>query len=170
MSSEQTSSAPFRGAIVAMSTDRVIGINGVMPWHYSEDLKRFKARTMGCAVIMGRKTWDAIGHKKLPGRRNIVISRSEVSGVECYNDINKAIAACVDENIWFIGGAKIYRLAMAHISLLDITSIPVTCNREGVTRFPEIDFSVWDAGEKTKLLGKGGLTNVVYKRREKSHG
>ena len=63
-----------------MTRDRVIGVDGAMPWHYSEDLKRFKRRTMGCAILMGRVTWDSIGREELPGRRTLVISRSVVPG------------------------------------------------------------------------------------------
>jgi dihydrofolate reductase len=60
--------------IVAMNKDRVIGKNGKMPWHYPGDLRWFKEKTMGSTVIMGRKTWESIGGKPLPGRNNIVVS------------------------------------------------------------------------------------------------
>ncbi|MGR3983995.1 MAG: dihydrofolate reductase, partial [Gammaproteobacteria bacterium] len=97
----------LRGAIVAMTRDRVIGVDGRLPWHYREDMRRFKRRTMGCAVIMGRVTWDSLGRKALPGRRNIVLSRRAVAGVEHYDDIGRAVAACEGGDFWVIGGAEV---------------------------------------------------------------
>ena len=62
-------------AIVAMSPERVIGLDGNLPWHYPVDLKRFRNVTLGTTVIMGRKTWESLNSKALPKRRNIVITR-----------------------------------------------------------------------------------------------
>ena len=90
MANSRDMPTPLRGAIVAMTRDNVIGLDGGLPWHYSENLKRFKRRTMGYAVVLGRVTWESIGRKALPGRRNIVISRSAVPGVECYHGIEIA--------------------------------------------------------------------------------
>ncbi len=153
---------PLRGAIVAMTRDRVIGVDGKLPWHYSEDLKRFKRRTMGCVVIMGRVTWDSIGRKALPGRRNIVISRSAVAGVECYTDIEAALIACENEDIWIIGGSQIYHAAMPYLNLLDVTYVPDVVEREGVVRFPEIDLTCWRVVEESILPSDEGLSNIVY--------
>ena len=155
---------PLRGAIVAMTRDRVIGVDGGMPWHYGEDLKRFKRRTMGCAVIMGRVTWDAIGHKELPGRRNIVISRSVVAGVEHYGGIEQPMEACREQDLWVIGGEQIYRAAMGYLNLLDITWVPDVIERDDAARFPPIDLSRWRVAEQSTLLGNAGLTNIVYRR------
>ena len=153
---------PLRGAIVAMTRDRVIGVDGGMPWHYSEDLKRFKRRTMGCAVIMGRVTWDAIGRKELPGRRNIVISRSVVAGVEHYDGIEQAMEACREQDLWVIGGEQIYRVAMGYLNLLDITWVPDVIERDDVARFPEIDGACWRAVEESEVGEE--LVNVVYRQ------
>ena len=155
---------PLRGAIVAMTRDRVIGVDGGMPWHYGEDLKRFKRRTLGCAVIMGRVTWDAIGRKELPGRRNIVISRSVVAGVEHYGGIEPAMEACREQDLWVIGGEQIYRVAMEYLNLLDITWVPDVIERDDVARFPEIDGGCWTAESELALPGNVGLTNIVYRR------
>ena len=155
---------PLRGAIVAMTRDRVIGVDGGMPWHYSEDLKRFKRRTLGCAVIMGRVTWDAIGRKELPGRRNIVISRSVVSGVEHYGGIEQAMEACREQDLWVIGGEQIYRVAMGYLNLLDITWVPDVIERDDAARFPPIDLSRWRVAEQSTLLGNADLTNIIYHR------
>ena len=152
----------LRGAIVAMTREHVIGVDGGLPWHYTEDLKRFKRRTMGCAVIMGRVTWDSIERKALPGRRNIVISRSDVPSVEHYHGIELAIDACNDQDLWVIGGAQIYRTALPHLNLLDITYVPDVIEREDAARFPEIDMACWTASEESKLPGDKGLVNVIY--------
>ncbi|WP_424946354.1 dihydrofolate reductase [Candidatus Spongiihabitans sp.] len=141
-----------------------IGIDGGLPWHYSEDLKRFKRRTMGCAVIMGRVTWDSIGRKALPGRRNIVISRSDVSGVEHYDSIEKAISACGNEDLWVIGGAQIYEAAMAYLNVLDITLVPDIIDRDDVVKPPYIDLSCWTAVWKRHPVGKKGLAITIYHR------
>ena len=147
-----------------MTRDHIIGVDGGMAWHYSEDLKRFKRRTMGCVVIMGRVTWDSIGHKKLPGRRNIVISRSEIPNVECYTSIEQALAACRNEDLWFIGGAQIYRAAMGYFNLLDVTLVPDVIENENAARFPEIDASRWRVVDKKTLVKDDVLINVVYQR------
>lgn len=152
--------APLRGAIVAMTRARVIGKGGKLPWHYPEDLRRFKQRTMGCAVIMGRVTWDSLGRKPLPGRRNIVISRTGVDGVECYNEVAAALDACGDDDAWVIGGAQIYQAAMAYIDLLDVTFVPDVVEGDGLVRFPEIDWGRWETVEESTV---GALNNVVYR-------
>ena len=157
--------APLRGAIVAMTRDRVIGVDGGIPWHYGEDLKRFKRRTMGCAVIMGRVTWDSIGRKELPGRRNIVISRSAVSGVEHYDSIEQAIKAYPKRRIWVIGGGQIYRAAMPYLNLLDITYVPEFITHGNAVKFPEIDKSCWTGGKrKNKVAGEQDLHYLIFHR------
>ena len=159
-------SSPLRGAIVAMTRERVIGVDGGLPWHYSEDLKRFKKRTMGCAVVMGRVTWDSIGRKALPGRRNIVISRAGVAGVECYGSVEQAIEACQDRDLWVIGGGQIYRAAMGYLNLLDVTWVPDNIEIDDAVRFPQIDSSCWTAAEELALPCGKGLINVVYHQRQ----
>ena len=72
----------MRAAIVAMSPARVIGVNGALPWHYPADLRRFKERTLGATIIMGRLTWESIGCKKLPKRRNVEITGAQLPHVE----------------------------------------------------------------------------------------
>lgn len=168
MDREQTkwakSSPLLRGAIVAMTRQHTIGINGGLPWHYSEDLKRFKARTMGCAVIMGRVTWDSINRKALPGRRNIVISRSMIPDVEHYHSVGEAIAACAEQDLWIIGGGQIYNAAMEHVNLLDLTYVPDDINDEHAVKFPPIDLSRWRGGEEVKFGDAERLSHVIYQR------
>lgn len=165
------SGTPLRGAIVAMTPDNslcwkhVIGIDGGLPWHYSGDLKRFKKRTMGCVVIMGRVTWDSIGCKKLPGRRNIVISRAQVPGVEHYDNVEQAINAYPKRRVWIIGGGQIYRAAMPYLNLLDITYVPEFITHRNVVRFPDFDKSCWTGGKrKYKVPGKQNLHYLIFHR------
>ena len=127
--------------IVAMTDDRVIGRDNKLPWHISEDLKRFKALTMGHPIIMGRKTYESIG-KPLPGRHNIVISREpkrSYAGVTVVQSLDAALDAfaAVDTELFVIGGAKIYELALPIADRLYLTLIH--SKFEGDTFFPEID-------------------------------
>lgn len=143
----------FIGAIAAMTKDRVIGVDNSIPWHYSEDFKRFKRVTLGSIIIMGRKTWESIGRKALPKRRNIVISRSPVANIEHYSSIDEALAACEESPlaIWFIGGGQIYADAIAHCNHLDITTVPDRIARGGAIVFPDIGPDTWSAEEPLPL-------------------
>ncbi|MDD9883980.1 MAG: dihydrofolate reductase [Gammaproteobacteria bacterium] len=147
-----------------MTRARVIGKDGKLPWHYPADLRRFKQRTMGCAVIMGRVTWESLGNKPLPGRRNIVISRAGVAGVECYDSIATALKACGDQDVWFIGGAQIYQAAMGYVDLLDVTFVPDVVEGDDLVRFPRIDPQLWKIVEETTVAGDARLQNLIYRR------
>ncbi len=111
--------------IAALNKKRVIGHNGKLPWHISEDLKRFKKLTVGHTVLMGRKTFESMG-KPLPDRRNVVLASKEIPGVETYPTITAALGVLRDqEKIFVIGGGKIFEqfLDMAdelHLTLVDI--------------------------------------------------
>ena len=99
--------------IVAMSKNNVIGANNALPWHISEDLKRFKSLTMGKPIIMGRKTFDSIG-RPLPGRKNIVITRNtdlKIKGVDVVSSLDNVFSLIKDEEqVFVIGGEEIYRI------------------------------------------------------------
>ena len=101
----------MKGILVAVSPEGIIGKDNTIPWHYSTDLKRFKRLTISNTIIMGRKTWESLPIKPLPERRNIVITRSSIEGVECFRSIDDALQTC-EGDIWFIGGAGIYEEAM----------------------------------------------------------
>ena len=158
------SSAPTRGAIAAMTEDRVIGLDGGIPWRYPEDLKRFKRITMNSAIIMGRLTWESIHCRALPGRRNIVISRNPVQAVEHYDDLHRALAACNDQDIWVIGGGQIYQAAFEWLTWLDITYVPDRIDRPDAVRFPVIDPKVWQVAETTRPEGSE-LTHIIYRKK-----
>jgi dihydrofolate reductase len=118
--------------IWAQSRGGVIGKNGVMPWHLPEDLARFKALTVGCPVIMGRKTWDSLParFRPLPGRRNVVVTRSAewaAAGAERASSLAQALQACAAaSSIWVIGGADIFAQALDpayQASQIEVTEI-----------------------------------------------
>ena len=96
-------------AIAAMAANRTIGRDGVMPWHLPDDLKFFKRTTLGCPVVMGRKTWESLG-RPLPGRRNIVLSRGlgEVSGAEVVGSVEALDGLGLEGDVFVIGGAQVF--------------------------------------------------------------
>ena len=141
--------------IVAMSENRTIGLDGGMPWHISEDLKYFKRVTMGAPIIMGRKTYDSIG-RALPGRANIVVTRDQsysAEGIEVVHNLEAALRkasaiATIEgkDEVFVIGGAQIYALALAHADRLYITEIHKTA--VGDAHFPEIAEEDWSEIER----------------------
>jgi len=149
-----------------MTSDRIIGINNGIPWHYSEDFKRFKRVTLGSAIIMGRKTWESIGSKPLPKRRNIVISRGTVIGTEHYPSIEQALTACQDEAaIWLIGGGQIYAQGLEYCDHLDITLVPDKPDPAGAITFPMIDPVLWQARPRETLAEDPRLQTQYFTRR-----
>src|SRR5687767_3858194 len=98
--------------IVARAENGVIGRGGGLPWHLSDDLKRFKALTMGSAMVMGRKTFESLP-KLLPGRRHIVLTRDpdwSAEGAEIVHDVASALETAGEPRVSIIGGAEIFRL------------------------------------------------------------
>ena len=142
----------FLSLIVAASEHNVIGKDNKLPWHLPDDLKRFKALTRGHAVIMGRKTFDSIGHA-LPERTNIVVSRQlEVApaGCELANSLTDAlrIAKPTSEEVFVIGGGDIYAQAIDLADRIYLTRVHTTI--DGDVFFPEIDPKEWMETERTE--------------------
>jgi len=142
-------------AIVAMDDGRLIGTHGALPWHVPEDLAHFRSLTSGQVVVMGRKTWDSLPakFKPLPGRTNIVISRSGASlelpqGVLMAQSPEEAIALAQsvagEKKIWIIGGAEIYRLTLPLCEEVYLTRIHGS--HQGDAWLPEFerDFTLVD--------------------------
>jgi dihydrofolate reductase len=144
----------------------VIGLDGSIPWHYSADMRRFKRITAGKTVIMGRRTFESMGGKPLPDRRNIVITRRAYEGVETFVSIEDALLACADDEVWFIGGAEIYREAMAYADLIDLTYVPDQINAPDAVYFPPIDPVSWEAGPRVRDERDGRLEHQEFRRRE----
>lgn len=153
----------MKGILVAVSPEGIIGKNNTIPWHYSADLKRFKRLTTGKTIIMGRKTWESLPVKPLPNRRNIVISRSSLENVDCFQSIDEALETC-EGDIWFIGGAGIYEEAMLKSDLIDMTLVPDNVTGEGCIYFPKIG-NEWIEGETKPLEEDTKLMHKNYTRR-----
>jgi dihydrofolate reductase len=115
--------------IYARAANGVIGKDNTLPWHLPEDMAHFKRTTLGCPVIMGRKTWDSLPAKfrPLPGRLNIVVTRDAdwaAAGAACANSLEAARDLCpAGSHAWVIGGAQIYALALPLASTVVITEI-----------------------------------------------
>jgi dihydrofolate reductase len=134
--------------IVAIAENNAIGKGNQLLWRMPADLKHFKNATTGHTVIMGRKTFDSVG-KPLPNRRNIVITRNsdlKIDGVEVVNTLEKAIALCdQDEEVFIVGGAEIYKMAMSLTDKIYLTVIHGVFDAD--TFFPVIDPELWQETE-----------------------
>jgi len=164
--------------IVAVSQNAIIGRDGDMPWKLSTDLKRFKALSMGKPLVMGRKTFESVGSKPLPGRPHIIVSRSQdfdMPGVETVTSLDealergRAIAAelGVDE-VCVVGGGEIYRQALGFSDLLHVTHVETVV--DGDTSFPTIDPATFECVEEIDVP-PGEKDNyptryAIYRRRD----
>ena len=138
--------SPIVSLVVAIAANGVIGVDGGLPWRLSSDLKRFKRDTMGKPIVMGRKTWESIG-KPLPGRENIIVTRTEgyqAPGAHCVSSLQQAVSLAakliseqsLEAEICIIGGGQLYREAIAIADRLYVTH--VFLEPEGDTLFPDI--------------------------------
>jgi dihydrofolate reductase len=125
-------------AIAAMAQNRVIGHQGTIPWHLTEDFKWFKKVTLGHTLLMGRKTFESIG-RTLPGRQTLILSRNEYSadGALSIHSPEEAEAVSENELIWIAGGAEIYKMMLPKCSELFLTRVHK--EPEGDTFFPEFE-------------------------------
>ena len=153
--------------IAALSTNRVIGDKGKIPWFIRGELKRFKDITMGHNVVMGRKTFESIG-KALEGRRNIIISNNksfEADGAIVEHSFDLAVSKCdKGKDIFIIGGSKIYEMALKHCDYLYLTVIHKSF--PGDTYFPEYDARKWTLINETRnydLENKFSYSYLSYK-------
>ena len=139
--------------IAAVSENGVIGRGGRLPWHLADDLRRFKRLTMGHSIVMGRKTWESIG-RPLAGRRMLVISRQadyRADGVKVAASLDRALEIAVaagDDEVFVIGGAEVYRLAMPRADRLYLTRVDTEI--DGDTHFPQVDWSQWRLAESER--------------------
>ena len=127
--------------IVAMSENYVIGLNNSLPWHLSDDLKRFKEITTGHQIVMGRKTYESIG-RPLPNRDNFVLTRNaklQIDGINVIKSLNDIPSS--DKKTFIIGGGEIYTQLINSCDELLVTKIH--CEIDGDAYFPIIDLSVW---------------------------
>lgn len=130
--------------IVAMAENRVIGRDNALPWRLPNDLKHFRRVTMGHPIVMGRKNYESIG-KPLPGRRNIVVTRSptfSAPGCVVTHSIDAALAAAGDDpEVFVIGGAELYAQTLVQAQRLYLTEVHAAV--PGDTCFPPLDRRAW---------------------------
>jgi len=138
-----------------MAENRVIGINNKLPWHLPADLAWFKQNTLNKPIVMGRKTWESLPFRPLPGRVNIIVSRNEnyrplntknkiVEEALVVDSVNSAIKKAESENLSelvFIGGAMLYEQVLNKVDTLYLTLVKE--DFDGDAWFPEIDFTQW---------------------------
>lgn len=131
--------------VVAADEQDGIGRDGRLPWHLPDDLKRFKAITMGSPVVMGRKTWDSIG-RPLPGRHNIIVSRQAglaIPGCTVAGSLETALQVAGDvPRVFVIGGADLYRLALPRAGTVHLTRVHAIVGAD--TFFPRLDAAEWE--------------------------
>ncbi|MDR1574485.1 MAG: dihydrofolate reductase [Treponema sp.] len=127
--------------IAAMAENRVIGKDGALPWSLKADMAHFRELTSGWPCVMGRKTWESLPRRPLPGRLNVVVSgtmREACPGVKVFPSLAAAVEHCFAyQKIFICGGASIYREALSLADRIELTLIRQ--NYEGDTFFPEID-------------------------------
>lgn len=157
-------------AVVAAARGGVIGAKGAMPWRISSDLKHFKKLTMGKPLIMGRKTWDAIGFP-LPGRHSVVITRDKAfsaAGAQIAHGVDEAVAMAreaagrlgVDEII-VGGGAEIYRALLSETATIHMTEVAL--NVAGDAFFPPLDPAQWrETARETPPRGPGDAADFSF--------
>jgi len=133
------------GIIAAVSQNGVIGKNNSLPFNYKEDMKWFRSTTSNKefppTVIMGKNTFISMGSRKLPGRRNMVITKSTIEGVETRSSIANVMEELAQSNadIWFIGGTNIYREGMKYADTIYLTLIPEIVEGDDLAYFPWVD-------------------------------
>src|SRR5699024_1072090 len=137
-------------AIAAHDPELVIGRDGTLPWHYARDLQYFKRTTMGHPLIMGRIVFEEFNEKPLPGRENIVLSRSRsYDHVPTFSSIDAALSYVEDEELVFvIGGAEIYEQLLPRTDKLFITEIHQSY--DGDTFFPEYRHEIGSTWKEIK--------------------
>lgn len=126
--------------LVAWDDNKLIGKDNDLPWKIKEDLKLFKARTMGCALVMGRNTFESIGGKPLPGRLNVVLSKTG-SGPNFVKTWEEALKLANDysQDVYIIGGAQVYKSALDNDLVDKIIVSKVHGFYKGDTYFPSLD-------------------------------
>ncbi len=156
--------------IVAVSDDWGIGRNNDLLWHIPEDMKRFKRLTMGNALIMGKKTWESLPRKPLPGRKNIVLTdvpNEVIDGSVTAYSIEDALSKCSsEEEVFVIGGGSIYRQFMEKADRLYITHVHRTAPAD--VYFPEPEPGKWKIVESEECVSQDDkripYTYVIYNR------
>ncbi len=162
--------------IVAIARNNVIGANGVLPWRLSSDMKRFKAATMGKPVLMGRKTWESLPKKPLPGRKNIILTRDvnfKAEGAWVYTSLDAALAAAramaeadSASEICVIGGAGVYQATLPLADRIMLTEVNLA--PEGDAHFPTLDSNWREISREHVARGVGDDADFTVLMLERS--
>lgn len=153
--------------IVAIANNRVIGLNNTLPWHLPEDLKRFKALTMGHHIIMGRKTYESLG-RLLPGRTTVIVTRNphyRIEGAQIAHGLEAALdIASGDAEPFLIGGAELYKAGLPLANKLYLTE--VHADFVGDAYLSEIEMAEWVETARSTHTSQNGLaySYVEYQR------
>lgn len=154
--------------IYACADNGVIGRDNALPWHLPEDLAHFRQLTMGCPVLMGRKTWDSLPprFRPLPGRLNLVLTRQaswHAEGATRVGSLDEALAQCpTGQDLWVIGGAEVYAMALPHAHRLEITEVHLQVSGDAMA--PDIDPKVWPEVARTRHTAANGTAYSFVSR------
>lgn len=160
--------------IVAQARNRVIGAGGTLPWRLKDDMAFFKRTTMGAPVIMGRKTWESLPRRPLPGRANIVLTRDwhydAADAARVYSSLPAALnagRAIADregrDEVFVIGGAELYAASLPFADRIYLTDVDAEV--EGDARFPQLDMRYWAASEAEHFTAGEGNDHAFTIRR-----
>jgi dihydrofolate reductase len=152
--------------VLAMAENGVIGMNGALPWRIPEDMRHFKALTMGKPCIMGRKTWDSLPKKPLPGRANIVVTRDRNfrgDGAVVAHSLDDALAHAKNaEEIAIIGGAEIYAAVLPRANRIYLTEVHAAF--DGDASMPPFDRTIWREASRENHAGDPSYSFVTLER------
>jgi dihydrofolate reductase len=152
--------------VLAMAENGVIGKNGALPWRIPEDMHHFKALTMGKPCIMGRKTWDSLPKKPLPGRANIVVTRDRNfrdEGAIVAHSLDDALARADNAaEIAIIGGAEIYAAALPRATRIYLTEVHAAF--DGDASMPPFDRTIWRETSRENHAGDPSYSFVTLER------
>ena len=149
--------------VVAHDPNLVIGNNGGLPWRYKEDLQHFKSTTMGGTMIMGRGVFEELNELPLPGRKNIVLSRTRTyENVDTYSSLEAALDALDEDQIFIIGGGVLYREALAMAYKMVVTLVKK--EYEGDVFFPEYRDQIGKSWIETDRRETDDLDFIEYER------
>lgn len=158
--------------IVAVANNNVIGQHNTLPWHLPEDLKRFKALTMGHHIIMGRKTYESLG-RLLPGRTTVIVSRNQhyhVKDAVVVHSLKQALEASqADTEAFLIGGAELFEIGLKLADKIYLTEIHA--DFDGDAFLPTFDLACWQETSREQHKATNGLafSYVCYERMIKSN-
>nr|AIA11407.1 Dihydrofolate reductase [uncultured bacterium] len=161
--------------IVAAAQNGVIGTEGGLPWNIPEDMKFFKDKTKGHAMIMGRKTFESVGHP-LPNRLNVVITRQtdfNANGATVVSSLDEAIEVCKQQTakygdeVFIIGGGEIYRQSMHIVDRIYLTRIYQ--DYDGDARYPEVDLDEFKEVSRQERTEPVPFTFLVFERKNRLH-